>query len=53
MWLTDRNFSGELPGYKSKDSAMISQVASYDPVKAKKFQDAEAKIKKNQQPIAE
>lgn len=40
MWFTDRNFSGPIPGYKPKDSAMTSISASYDPSKAKRYQDS-------------
>ena len=40
MWFTDRNFNGNIPGYKPKDSAMISTIALYDPIKVKRFQDS-------------
>ncbi len=46
MWLTDRNFSGNIPGYKPKDSAMVSVTTSYNPSKAKSHQD----LAKNQAP---
>lgn len=43
MWFTERDFSGNIPGYKPKDSAMVSMVVSYDPIKAKRFQDSSKK----------
>lgn len=40
MWLTDNFFSQPLPGYKEKDSAMVTMMASYSPAKAKAYQDS-------------
>jgi len=40
MWLTDRPFNGPLPGYNPRDTAMTSVIASYDPGKAKRYQDS-------------
>lgn len=40
MWFTDNFFSQPLPGYKEKDSAMVSMIASYSPAKAKAYQDS-------------
>ena len=38
MWFTDNFFSEPLPGYKEKDSAFVSTIASYSPSKAKAYQ---------------
>lgn len=40
MWLTDNFFSQPLPGYKEKDSAMVTMMASYSPAKARAYQDS-------------
>jgi hypothetical protein len=40
MWFTDNFFSQPLPGYKERDSAMISMIASYNPSKARAYQDS-------------
>jgi hypothetical protein len=40
MWLTDRPFNGPLPGYNPRDTAMTRVIASYDPGKAKRYQDS-------------
>ena len=40
MWFTDNFFSQPLPGYKEKDSAFTNIMASYNPAKAKAYQDS-------------
>lgn len=40
MWFTDNFFNQSLPGYKEKDSAMVTMMASYNPAKAKAYQDS-------------
>lgn len=40
MWFTDNFFNQSLPGYKERDSAMITMTASYNPAKAKAYQDS-------------
>lgn len=40
MWLTDRSFNGPLPGYNPRDTAMTRVITSYDPGKAKRYQDS-------------
>jgi hypothetical protein len=50
MWLTDNFFSQPLPGYKEKDSAMVTMVASYSPAKARAYQDS---IQNQVEPSAE
>jgi hypothetical protein len=40
MWFTDNFFNQTLPGYKEKDSAMVTIMASYNPTKAKSYQDS-------------
>lgn len=58
MWLTDRTFNGPLPNYNPRDTAMVSIIASYDPGKAKRYQDTlknqpppEAEVEKQAAPI--
>lgn len=43
MWFTDNFFSNPIPGYKEKDSAMVRIISSYNPSKAKSYQDSLAK----------
>lgn len=40
MWFTDEFFNQPLPGYKERDSAFTSIIASYNPAKAKAYQDS-------------
>lgn len=40
MWFTDNFFNQPLPGYKERDSAFTSVMASYSPAKAKSYQDS-------------
>lgn len=50
MWFTDNFFNQPLPGYKEKDSAMVSMMASYSPAKAKAYQDSiQNQIEPNQE----
>jgi hypothetical protein len=39
MWYTGRFYADSIPNYKSNDSMIVSQLASYDRNKAKSFQD--------------
>ena len=51
MWLTDNFFSEMLPGYKERDSAMTTMMASYNPAKAKAYQDSiQNQTEPNQEP---
>ena len=40
MWFTDNFFSQPLPGYKERDSAFTTIMASYSPAKARAYQDS-------------
>lgn len=40
VWFTDNFFSQPLPGYKERDSAFSTIIASYNPAKAKAYQDS-------------
>lgn len=39
MWFTNRFFNENIPGYNPSDSAMSSTIATYNPAKAKEYQD--------------
>jgi len=40
MWFTGRFFSDSIPGFSPSDSAMSSQMATYNPAAAKAYQDS-------------
>lgn len=40
MWFTDNFFNQSLPGYKERDSAAVTLLASYNPAKAKAYQNS-------------
>lgn len=40
MWFTDNFFNQPLPGYKERDSAFTTIMASYSPSKAREYQDS-------------
>jgi hypothetical protein len=51
MWFTDNFFNQTLPGYKERDSAMTTMMASYNPAKAKAYQDSiQNQTEPNQEP---
>lgn len=53
MWFTDRFFSDNIPGYNPNDSAMSSQIATYDPTAAKRYQDSLVTGQAQEEPVEE